>query len=107
MRAVGLRRALDLDPADRRLRELLAQELAHREVRVQVVGVVRLSAYHFDVQSLMMPSRMPSDVLSDPYLTRSRVRDDVTVMWLVRLKMRLARPLARGMSASWSDPRRP
>jgi hypothetical protein len=51
--------ALDLDAADRGLGQLLAQELAHRKSVCMCIGNCFLPAYHFDVQSRVMPRRMP------------------------------------------------
>ena len=54
------RGALDVNAAHRRIGELLVQVLAHQEIGVDVRGERSSNpAYHFDVQSRVMPRRIP------------------------------------------------
>ena len=54
-----------------------------------------LFAYHFEFQSLVMPRRMPIGLNFMTHVIYSS--PTATVMWLLRLKMRSPRPLARAV----------
>src|SRR5690606_9804492 len=89
-------RPLDLDPADGSLGETLAQQRADLEIRVQVLG---------EVLRIGEPAGVPLPRDAEPNANRMYFLTHVyvpcyssatwMVMWLLRLMMRLPRPLAR------------
>lgn len=54
------------------------------------------SAYHFASQSRMIPTRNPVGLTFDPRVIPPYLADTTIVMWLVRLLIGEAEPLARG-----------
>ena len=93
----ALRQAFDVDAAHRGLREALGDVGTHLQIVQQVAGVVLLA----DIPRRRMalddaePQTRGADFLAHgQFLPVSSAT--VTVMWLVRLKMRSARPRARG-----------
>src|SRR5690606_25871915 len=97
--ARGLGRTLDQDPADPGLRQLLAQHLADLEVGGQVLGVFLLAGVPLGVPVLgdTEANAGGMNFMTHVYLPFPVASPTTTVMWLVRLRMRVPRPLARAM----------
>ena len=103
--------ALDLDLGDAGPLHALGEQLADRDVLtdvglVQLVGVPTALVVRRDSEAeavrvdFLTHCRRPPGPCSGP---RHRRAEPPGLMWLVRLLMRVARPCARGASASSSD----
>src|SRR5690606_6941286 len=93
--ARGLGRALDQDPGDPGGGQLLAQHLADLEVGGQVVGVFLLAGEPLGIPVL---GDAQADAGGMNFVTHGYLPSPTTtVMWLVRLRMRVPRPFARAM----------
>src|SRR5690606_12704690 len=77
------------------LGQLLAKHLAHLEVRGQIVGVVALVGEPLGIPVL---GDAQADTGRMNFVTHTYLPSPTTtVMWLVRFRMRVPRPLARAM----------
>src|SRR5690606_14994301 len=98
--ARGLGRTLDQDLADAGLRQLLAQHFAHFQVGCQVTSELGLVGVPLGVPVLgntEADTNRMNFMTHGLFLSAYLPAPTTTVMWLVRLRMRVPRPFARAM----------
>src|SRR5699024_9028730 len=98
--ARDLGRTLDQDLADAGLGQLLAQHLADLEVGGEIFGVFLLVGVPLGVPILGKTEAIAGgmNLVTHSCLPFPVASSTTTVMWLVRLRMRVPRPLARALN---------